>query len=414
MLKIDMPCKNILILGNGFDLHHNMKTKYSDYIKFIRDLKNTNANIKKNNKTGVMTLDDLNENNTKLKAQCLQTYKDKGFSEEIIKKVWSTLENNFVQYFMVYDEKVEGWIDFEILIKNITVDLEVILSKIDNIESDAQDNYKSGIIGNRRENLLAKSFNKIFDIDESSRIYIKDDLANVWTGINKKEVIKILRKEFDGLCDSLWIYLKEIEPYCREIKTEYTYQQIESINADAIITFNYTDTYNRYRIKPENIIHVHGSLEEKNIVLGFNDDDEKELQYIYFKKYMQCILKATPILERYNFSTEILDEWGLRTSNYAKPIMHFFGHSLNITDKEKLMHLFTNASRIKIYYYDEDDHEEKIERVIDLLGKSVALPWLYEKFIDFIPIKKTEEERTAEEEERRKPYEILLYDLFKK
>ena len=35
-MRIEMPAKNILVLGNGFDLHHNMKTRYNDYIDFLK------------------------------------------------------------------------------------------------------------------------------------------------------------------------------------------------------------------------------------------------------------------------------------------------------------------------------------------------------------------------------------------
>ena len=412
-MSIDIPCKNILVLGNGFDLHHNLKTKYSDYIEFMERLKRRNETNASGNKNGGMTFDDLIGDTSKLRTHCLQEYKNKGFSEETIRKVWSMLENNFVQYFMLYNAKVKGWIDFEVLIKNITVDIENIVNKIDSMDIVGDDKHRSGIIVNAREYLLAKSFSKIFDTDES-RINVKKELDNDLIGINRKSIIKILRKEFDGLCDSLFLYLKDIEPHYREIKPEFTYQQIKDIRADAVITFNYTDTYKRYGIKSENVIHVHGSLGDNNIVLGFNDDDEKELQYVYFKKYMQCILKHTPILTQYNFSAEVLGEEGINTYDYENPIMHFFGHSLDITDREKLEYLFKNASKIKIYYYDEDDHEEKIEKVIELLGKQDALIGMYDKTIDFVQIKKTEEEKMEEEKERERLYINIFEEMSKK
>ena len=111
---------------------------------------------------------------------------------------------------------------------------------------------------------------------------------------------------------------------------------------------------------------------------------------------MQCILKHTPVLEQYDFEAEDLE------GHWENPIMHFFGHSLDITDREKLIFLFDKASQIKIYYYGEDDREEKIEKVIALLGKRKALPRIYERDIDFIEIKKDENEIKAEkaEEER--------------
>ena len=60
-MSIDMICKNILVLGNGFDLHHNLKTKYSDFIQFMRDLKEDNErsiNCKDNEE---LSLNDIKE-----------------------------------------------------------------------------------------------------------------------------------------------------------------------------------------------------------------------------------------------------------------------------------------------------------------------------------------------------------------
>lgn len=93
--------------------------------------------------------------------------------------------------------------------------------------------------------------------------------------------------------------------------------------------------------------------------------------------------------------------------------MHFFGHSLDLTDREKLIYLFSIASRIKIYYYDEDDHEEKIEKVIELLGKKNALIGMHDKRIDFIQIEKTEKEIMDEKREREIPI-INMLNIFEK
>ncbi|MCM1156462.1 MAG: bacteriophage abortive infection AbiH family protein [Roseburia sp.] len=390
MKILRVPERNILVLGNGFDLHHNMKTKYSHYIEFMRELRRTNIRV----------AEEAGEQKFVLQKKSQQIYRDNGFSEEAIEKIWSTIGNGFVQYFMSYGNIVKGWIDFEVLIKSITVDIEEMMNKLDAMP-EAIDKYDKNITWTDREVLLAESFDKIFRTRMDKKIWIKEEFKNNLTGIDRKEVRKILRKEYDGLCESLWIYLKEIEPYCRTVKTELTYRQIEEIQADMVITFNYTDTYKRYGIEPEDAIHVHGSLEEKNIVLGFQDDNETELQYVYFKKYMQCILKHTPILENYSFRRKI--EKGEEDSQllYDEIIMHFFGHSLDITDRDMLSLLFDRASRIKIYYYDEDDYEEKIEKVIDMLGKKKALQKIHEKNIDFILIEKTGEEKAAESESER-------------
>lgn len=93
-MSINIVCKNILVLGNGFDLHHNLKTKYSDFIKFIEDLKRCNKRTI--NCKDKYSLEDLKGDNTKLREQTLDMYINKGFSEEAIVKIWSMIENNFL------------------------------------------------------------------------------------------------------------------------------------------------------------------------------------------------------------------------------------------------------------------------------------------------------------------------------
>lgn len=378
----DIPCSNVLVIGNGFDLHHKMKTKYIDYIDFIQKLIKNN-DIIEDDKNISNTNYEFVEFSKNLKEFCQNYYIKEGFSEKALQDIWLTVDNSFVKYFLSYCAEVEGWIDFEILIKVITVNIDQLIERLNNNDYEGEDKYKSGIICGAKDCLLAKCFNMIFSV-RSGYVFINEDLANYITGINKKRVLCILRKEFDVLCEGLTIYLKEIEPIYRNYKEGIKYKQIENIKADAIITFNYTDTYKRYNIKAENILHVHGSLAENNIILGFNDDNEKDLNYVYFKKYMQCILKHTPRLDQYNFSVEKTNE------DFAwynePPIIHFFGHSLDITDKEKLLFLFDNASEVKIYFYDEDDYEEKIERIISLLEKKRALSMIYCNAIEFIKI----------------------------
>lgn len=94
-VKDTFEVKNVLVLGNGFDLHHNMKTRYSDYIEFIQELENRNKFIASGNGTGLHSLDDIIGDETKLRPSCLAEYVNRGFSKESIQKLWFTLKNNF-------------------------------------------------------------------------------------------------------------------------------------------------------------------------------------------------------------------------------------------------------------------------------------------------------------------------------
>lgn len=371
-----IQCANVLVLGNGFDLHHGMKTKYSDYIDFMRRLgENYREESKKHD---IM----LNDNKYYFNKFC-KKFDYLCFGELVIIYMLVSLDNNFVHYFISYHDEVKEWIDFETLIKKVTINLDQILSvfvklrKYEDIEMTKFD---------ENHYLILKSFTKIFTINSHNipTVSIKEEFINCLIGVNKKGIIKVLRKEFDGLCNSLGVYLRDIEPFIRNDNNSI-YSQIRDIKADAVVTFNYTSTWKRYGINSDKVIYVHGSLEKENIVLGFDDDNEEDLTYLYFKKYMQCILKKTPILENFDFIYPQGDDGNV------KPTIHFFGHSLDVTDKEKLLYLFECAGEVKVYYYDEDDREEKIEKIIRLLGKKNALSKIYENEIFFLEIERRNE-----------------------
>ena len=81
---------------------------------------------------------------------------------------------------------------------------------------------------------------------------------------------------------------------CKDILIK---QQIKDIRPSYVISFNYTDTYKIYDINPKDVFHVHGSLDKSNMVLGFDDDNPEELDFIYFKKYFQRIQKLTGYMD---------------------------------------------------------------------------------------------------------------------
>jgi hypothetical protein len=184
--------------------------------------------------------------------------------------------------------------------------------------------------------LILSAFDKVFS-SQSSSYRIKYTYINNLTGINKKEIVNCLVKEFDELCDCLTMYLLYFEPLGRENTGLVKYKQIADLLVEQVVSFNYTDTYKIYGIKSKNVVHVHGSLEKNNIVLGFNDENEEELDFVYFKKYFQCIKRHTQLLEDIEFTDELMDESGNLTGERVPRDIHVFGHSLDITDKDKLI-----------------------------------------------------------------------------
>lgn len=152
--------------------------------------------------------------------------------------------------------------------------------------------------------------------------------------------------------------------------------QIKAINPLYVISFNYTDTYKVYGIKPEDVFHVHGSLYKDNMVLGFNDDEPENLDFVYFKKYFQRMQKLTGYI----------DELKLYYNGDAA-LIHFYGHSMDKTDGDIIQKLRSMANGFVIYKYNQEDYEQKVINLIDVFGKKDATNMIQTGWIKFVPCK---------------------------
>lgn len=139
-----------------------------------------------------------------------------------------------------------------------------------------------------------------------------------------------------------------------------------------VLSFNYTNTYERlYGDSKTKYCYIHGKAQENknqtNLILGIDDnlsngEESNNFQCVKFKKYYQRIIFKT--------GSEYKD-WlamgpkRLPDINYV----HIVGHSLDRTDHDVLYEFFSDKRfRIVIYYYCPKDFEEKVQKVIQLLA----------------------------------------------
>ena len=160
-------------------------------------------------------------------------------------------------------------------------------------------------------------------------------------------------KSFDVLCKQLCLYLKNLD-YNFVKGGSAALKLLSIINRYAsiceIITFNYTDLHKlkddlpeEFRVRTD---HVHGSIKDGNIIIGFQDEVE------IHKSYSFMIKSFNPAFRSHNVRQKLLD---------ADEII-FFGHSLGETDYHYFEDLFRFQSQpehykgpkiIRIFTYDE-------------------------------------------------------------
>ena len=339
---------NLLIIGNGFDLEHDLKTHYTDFFDTI------NNNVSSKNEI------ILNNNKYLIKDNNLLLYLIKEYKQ-------NKLQGN-------------NWIDIETELKKIISLIEEININnfIDNMSYYSGDEYTT-----------------IKKIQSKSSYYFKNCLFPFIIGNNYYKYInehynisiKILEKDLNELTNMLRDYLLE-----QDISNLTKTKDISDIDYKIthVLSFNYTDTFRKIYsdIDDDKIDFIHGSLNKNNLVLGINetlteDTANKIVDTVYFKKYFQRIYKKTD----YKY-VSWLDPTDYK--NYADfDTVYIHGHSLDESDKEILEKIINSVlkkytSTVKIFYYDEKHYRQEVTNLIKILGKDVFQKYYFQNRIIFI------------------------------
>ena len=231
-----------------------------------------------------------------------------------------------------------------------------------------------------------------------------------------------LYKDLKSLIRALEIYLTE---FVEKINNDIVIPEINELKIDYILSFNYTNTFEKKNGIGKRIEYnfIHGeakesnTIESNNMVLGIDEylpkeRKDKETYFIGFKKYYQRILKSTgcdyvdwidSIKEAYEEAcykaARCSGKMG-NNSRKARPtdfhcssITYIFGHSLDITDGDILRALICNDNvNTKIFYYrQKEDDKRTLEKIISNLVKVIGQDELIKrtggefKTIEFIP-----------------------------
>ena len=376
---------HLLIIGNGFDLAHGLPTRYTDFLKYCRDYSGSNP-ISKCETTNNEFLSFINENvwlkyflNSSTNINELSTWID--FEKEIAVVVdffdEKELEIKHVNY-------MDGSSDIVIEFPNIH------LSKFLPIISSCckQNERKEFIVTNRtitdvkalinflyfHLKIFARAF-EVYCLCINETIICKDIIST-----KLKNPIDSAKKEIDTIDK-----MKHLSSYEINKRRDGARKFLASLNSKitpidyfglskfgCVLSFNYTNTYERlYGTKETQYCYVHGKAQEDssktNIIIGIDDtlrggEESKNFKWIRFKKYYQRIILKTGSEYKNWFNSQ--DKHG-EQNDYV----HIVGHSLDKTDHDVLYELFCNKKfRIIIYYYCQDDFEDKVQKTIRLLA----------------------------------------------
>ena len=174
------------------------------------------------------------------------------------------------------------------------------------------------------------------------------------------------RSTFKALFDEF--LLPAFEDYIvNEIHIQSPTKKYKLENVDLVLSFNYSDTFERLYSRKVDICYLNGKAEadEKNphIVFGYDytpnpNLEKREYLWHYDKAYQRA----------YKNTSSKYKEWMKRDAGLT---IHLFGHSLGVTDHDILLPLMQNSkNKTIVYYHDELSHQQLIYKVIEMVGKA--------------------------------------------
>lgn len=370
----------ILVIGNGFDLAHSLPTAYPTFLDFVKMFKS-------DGKAKVFD-DEVHSELTKFIKQIRA-----GSRKTEIEAVEALNRRNvLLDYFLeVYDERCKngkyGWIDFESEILTIVQLLHQAIDEEHSKVKDVREPYELS------RALCEKMFTLLY----------------VWN--NKDTVVptEFYPGDFSRLSEEIYADLNQITRLFEIYITNFVEKWSVSVripeiwklkNIDKIISFNYTNTYQRlYSKGKEQYCYIHGKADEDsnliscNLVLGINeyqDTVERDIdnRFIWFKKFYQRIFKETDS----NY-IDWLDhhKWQYSQKGMGSPLdIYFYGHSLNETDKDVLYKLIMHEhARIHIFYHRKDIMATQISNLVKIISEEnlIKMTRGEKRKIEFLPTK---------------------------
>ena len=319
---------DILILGNGFDLAHSLKTRYTDFLDYWR----------KNN----------------------------------------GLENVWLKHFVNRQKQLgDKWIDLEEEIYNVIEEINKIINR-----------YNKDFVSVLY--IFSRYYDKNFDLSKMSNGFnespnrdIKNEKEYEILDINGEDFFCYF-KTYKGLVNFLYDQLRDFTNQFNKYLSDQVLPNISNSQYEfglsldktiRVLNFNYTDTF-KILYNPLNIysnhkyIFVHGKIcnsKDCDLVLGtksFNNN-EISVEFNVFKKHNQRHKYGT--IEAYQALLKELKD----KRRIIEPTFHVIGHSLDEADHNILRHIFKvrENSTIKIYYHNQEALERLINNITEIIGE---------------------------------------------
>lgn len=384
----------LVLIGNGFDLAHGLKTSYADFINWykahrVESLGKEHSNVSKDS---LLTIELK-------KRQALSIYVSNLFWEnqnvthldvfDYIVQNTLDFEVEFSPFFERITKSVEtkGWVDIEneyytLLTEYALPALPVPIVKEGVNELNEQLHFLQELLVEYL-NIISKQEVKIIPSIESaisSCITEKDlsiegvNLLTLHRAYWEKETFKDVSQLEEKIDKFGWNYKQtmSIVNTWKEAPKLNTMPEAFMLPDDIMfLNFNYTNTVQHY-IKPrykncEN--HIHGEIiDPQSVIFGYGDELDDKFNGLKAHKNNECLrnVKSIRYLEAPNYRKMLSF---IESAPYQVLIM---GHSCGNSDRTLLNTIFEhkNCVSIKPYYYKKEDGTDNYIEMVQNISRN--------------------------------------------
>lgn len=346
----------IILIGNGFDLAHGMKTSYNDFAEWYLD-----TYICPTLKNIIYDLDYYNDNNNIFETN---------FLTEIIKIIEGKLPELNGTFDRFDAENIRN-LRSNLFNKEENDRLKIIKDEV----SKSTLNLKRILKNKFLADLYSDSYENWFDIENSYFFELKKILleeGRIEFDRPNKKLVETLNKEFNEIKYALQHYLKTIEVKTNEDVNIFLKENFIGKENISIVNFNYTSTVGQYLNSFEysiktydnteiytDVNHIHGKLDKK-IIFGYGDDDSvdyKKMKQTGKDEYLEHF-KTFAYLESYDYRS-LIDNLN-KIEDYE---VYVLGHSLSLTDKTLLFEILNPKKCLNIHLFKRADIEKEDDKI---------------------------------------------------
>lgn len=315
-----------------------------------------------------------------------------------LSKVFKKIKNNFwFQYFCwCYCNNLlngENWIDFESEMSSV---IKWFDFNINNLVTPFDQCLDILIKDTTEDYLHIEKKEKLTDLLEQWKNIQNEILLDVGKPVSEivrtmKDVRNLIFRDLENIISALDIYLFE---FVGKMEVDKKKLFDEKINPDFVLTFNYTNIYEKNYNSKVPVQHIHGIItnneQQGNLVLGIEEyldkgNQSNKVNYAIFKKFVQRIRNETgndymKILKKirciYDENKNVFSGQKDPSHDYSDGISfaHIFGHSLDITDKDILEEfLKSEATAVTIYCRDKVSEGIAIENILRLIDEETLI-----------------------------------------